>query len=563
MAHMSFLRTGLTKSILAIGLVVCPTLLGAADPGERALPERHVLARGALIHGANGLRFDKHDRLYVASVLGREILIIERRTGRILDRVGLPEIDAGTPDDLAFGSDGSLYWTSLLSGEVNRLSPDGIKTTQLIAPGVNGISLSKDGRLFVSQCVLGSNLYELDRNLTKPPRLITAVLGPGCALNGTDWFDGFLYGARYFTGEIVRVNVDSSEITTVARDFGTREAVKFDSHGRMYVADALNGQVVRVNIQTGEKTFVAQLELGLDNLALDSRDHLYVSSYMHGFVVEVLSTRGIRTVAKGGMVRPGGVAVLPGSSGQETVFVADVFSLKAFDGQSGRPDGTTPSVVEVSKFKLPFTVSRDGFHWSSPHRLILSSYFDNAVQVWDPETGRILEEYYDFAVPLNAIRFRGDLVVAELGTGSVVRRNASTGEHVILAKGLAVPTGIAATDWNLWAADWATGTVWKIVADGAVLAAPIAVATGLLGPQGLAVDRDSLLVVESKAARLSRINLLTGEVSTVAKDLAIDGSPSPVGLPPSSIFHGVAVGPTGTIYVTGDLTDVLCRWPPD
>jgi len=132
--------------------------------------------------------------------------------------------------------------------------------------------LSKDGRLFVSQCVLGSNLYELDRNLTKPPRLITAVLGPGCALNGTDWFDGFLYGARYFTGEIVRVNVDSGEITTVARDFGTREAVKFDSHGRMYVADALNGQVVRVNIQTGEKTFVAQLELGLDNLALDSRD---------------------------------------------------------------------------------------------------------------------------------------------------------------------------------------------------------------------------------------------------------------------------------------------------
>jgi len=71
------------------------------------------------------------------------------------------------------------------------------------------------------------------------------------------------------------------------------------------------------------------------------------------------------------------------------------------------------------------------------------------------------------------------------------------------------------------------------------------------------------VVVESKAARLSRINLLTGEVSTVAKDLAIDGSPSPVGLPPSSIFHGVAVGPTGTIYVTGDLTDVLCRWPPD
>ncbi|HTT38859.1 MAG TPA: SMP-30/gluconolactonase/LRE family protein [Burkholderiales bacterium] len=562
MTNVCFLHAKVVGGLFAMALLLCPALARAGDPGDSARSERQVLVRGAPIHGANGLRFDKRDRLYVASVLGREIVVIDPQTGTILNRIGLPEIDMGTPDDLAFGPDGSLYWTSLLSGEVGRLSPAGVKTSQLISPGVNSIAFSNDGRLFVGQCVLGSLLYELDPNLTQPPRVITDKLGPGCAMNGADWHDGFLYGARYFTGEIVRVNVDSGEFTTVAQGFGTPEAVKFDSHGRMYVVDALNGEVVRVNIQTGEKTVIAQLSVGLDNLVLDSQDHLYVSSYMHGFIVQVLSGGRTRTVSVGGMVRPGGVAVLPGPEGRETVFVADLFSLKAFDGRSGKPEGTTASIVEVSAFKLPFSVSRDGDHWSSPHRLILSSYFDNSVQVWDPEAQQILEEYFDFVVPMNAIRFRGDLVVAELGTGSVVRRDAGTGEHVTLAKGLAVPTGLAATDRNLWAADWATGTVWKIVANGAVLATPVAVATGLLGPEGLAVDRDSLLVVESRAGRVSRIDLSTGQVSTVAKGLAIDGAPAPVGLPPSWIFHGVAVDSAGAVYVTGDLTDVLYRfWP--
>jgi sugar lactone lactonase YvrE len=164
---------------------------------------------------------------------------------------------------------------------------------------------------------------------------------------------------------------------------------------------------------------------------------------------------------------------------------------------------------------------------------------------------------------MNAIRFRGDLVVAELGTGSVVRRSAATGEHVTLAAGLVVPSGLAATDWNLWVADWVTGIVWKVVAGGATLPTPIAVATGLLGPEGLAVDRDdSLLVVESRAGRLSRIDLATGKVSTVADGLSL-GAPAPAGLPPTYIFNGVAVGPSGAVYVTGDVTDVLYRFRPD
>jgi sugar lactone lactonase YvrE len=80
-----------------------------------------VLVKGAPIHAANGLMCDKDDRLFVASTFGQEILIMDPHDGKIIQRIG-PEVGVGVPDDLAFGPDGSLYWTSIASGWVYRLS---------------------------------------------------------------------------------------------------------------------------------------------------------------------------------------------------------------------------------------------------------------------------------------------------------------------------------------------------------------------------------------------------------------------------------------------------------
>lgn len=182
--------------------------------------------------------------------------------------------------------------------------------------------------------------------------------------------------------------------------------------------------------------------------------------------------------------------------------------------------------------------------------------------MWDPEHNKIIEQDLDFAAPGNAIRFRGDLVVTELLTGSVVRRDAMTGAHVKLATGFILPIGLAATDQDLWVTDWVTGTVWKLVSSGVPLERPVVVAMGLLGPEGLAVEgSDSLLVVESLTGRLSRINLTTGQVSTVAEGLSIQRE-APSWASPTWNFNGVAVSRTGEIYVTGDHKDVLYRIQP-
>ena len=90
-------------------------------------------------------------------------------------------------------------------------------------------------------------------------------------------------------------------------------------------------------------------------------------------------------------------------------------------------------------------------------------------------------------------------MIAELGTGSVVRLQGE--EREILADsntGIVVPAGLAATEEDLWVSDWATGTVWQLVAGGELLVQPLAVASGLAFPEGLAVGADgNLLVVET------------------------------------------------------------------
>jgi sugar lactone lactonase YvrE len=124
---------------------------------------------------------------------------------------------------------------------------------------------------------------------------------------------------------------------------------------------------------------------------------------------------------------------------------------------------------------------------------------------------------------------------------------------------LAVPTGLAGSGDNLWAADWAMGKVFQLVAGGVVLPEPISVASGLAFPEGLAVGPDgNLLVVETGTGSLLHINLVNGVVTTLASNLQL-GMPAPVNAPPTWFFNGVAVGPSGTIYVTGDIANVLYR----
>ncbi len=279
-----------------------------------------VLVRGSPIHGANGLAFDSHDRLHIASAMGREIVVMDPGTGKILYRLG-PADGVESPDDVTFGPPGSVYqdelfWTSIFTGEVGRLSPNGTKITAgQLFPGVNPITFSDDLRLFAAHDFYGfAGLYEIDPDGTLPP---TELDPDFYNLNAFDFGpDGLLYGP-IFQEKILRVDVDSGPpplwFEDVLNPFASA-AVKFDAEGCLH---ALNlDRVVSIDLGTGAVMVVADVGPGLDNLAFDSQGNLFVSSFVSGTIYRVLPSGEVREISKGGMIAPGGVAGTASSSGR-------------------------------------------------------------------------------------------------------------------------------------------------------------------------------------------------------------------------------------------------------
>jgi sugar lactone lactonase YvrE len=562
------MRRRLLAGVSATLLTMLAVLTGgqvAADVGDTY--EGEILVRGAPIHGANGLAVLGKGPLLVASANGGELLVVNRFTGAIVNRLG-HEDDVDAPDDVAVGPDGSIYWTDIQVGEVGRRSPGGEVTKQFVGVGVNPIAFSPTGRLFVAKAFMGDALYELDPELVDPPR--TVIPDSGAApfpnqLNGFDFGpDGMLYAPQPFQGKVVRIHPDTGKTITVVSGLPQPPtSVEFDSRGRLF-ASLRYGTVVRVYpLRRAFEVYVELPDLVSDNMTFDAKDRMYLSDSDNGALYVVASDRSVRLLSRGGLIMPGGVAVMKNSSGRETVFLTDFWSLAEY-GTGGRLLDLDRQTRLPGSLIEPQTVAVDG------RNLILSSWLSGTVQLWNPTTDTEVALYQGFASPVNAIRFRGDLVVAQVGNPmatpavppGVVRQD-STGGRSVMTTAVGLPSGLAATSDDLWVADWVNGKVWQLVADGTVLTTPALTAKGLLHPEGMAVDRDgSLLVVEAGRAQLRRINLLTGGKAIVAAGLGL-GLESSAGAPPTSpAMSSVAVASDGTLFVTGDRGSVLYRLTP-
>jgi sugar lactone lactonase YvrE len=525
--------------------VVRPVVQAGGLAQGTAYQAPEVLVHGAQIHSPNGIKSGPDGNLYVASVTEQAILVIDPDTGKIVKRLG-PEVGVDGPDDLAFGPDGSIYWTDFFKGSVGRLAPDGSASSQMVAPGVNPIAVAQDGRVFVGLAFLGDALYELDPNLAAPPRLLAEGLG---GLNSFQFGpDGKLYSPVMEKGQVVRIDVDADPITVdvVAEGLSWPVAVKFDSQGRLYTTNPPG--IVRVDMQTGATEPVGTVPYGIDNFALDAKDRIFVSMLAEGTVGEALPNGEMRMLGPAGMVMPGGVLIAQRADG-ESIYVADGWMLDEFDRVTGELRRKVDNLG-------PNTVASDG------DNLLLSGWFGNGVVVWNPQTEKVVEEYYDFAMPLNAVRFGGDLVVAELGSGSVVRASgADPSQRETLIKDLGVPGGLATNGEELWVGDRAAGNIWELAAGGELLPEPKLLASGLDRPEGITVADGRLLVAEAGTGRLLAIDLATSAVSTLVEGLGFSPD-GPAGGPPTFVMKSMAVDPTGVIYVTGDRAGVLYRIKP-
>lgn len=367
--------------------------------------------------------------------------------------------------------------------------------------------------------------------------------------------------------------MDTGKIETVFSGYGYPNAVKFDSKGRLHILYGFKGEVIRVDLSSGTYRVVASTTPGLDNIAFDSHDRLFISSADDGFIAEARPDGTIRKITAEGMIVPGGVTVHPETG---RIYIADAAALREFASDFSS-EKVYRNEMGLAAITGPMTVSAAGKY------LVLSSWLENKIQVWDPVSRRVVTECGS-SLPTNAIMMGDDIIAAELGTASVVRISMKDhSRRTALATGIAVPMGLAATNKDLWISEWVTGNILQIIRDGEELSTPLICARGLSNPEGLALTPDGdLLVVEAGKGRLLRISRVDGTIATLAKDLQLgikDGIDAPrflfnkhlwqrvlplilklaPGFPPAFIFNGVAVDPSGIIYVTGDKANVLYK----
>ena len=544
--------TRMLVSLTAVCAVLGTTASLAHADGDAG--SDNILVRGAQLLGStNGMFFDAHDRLYVANVLGQSISIIDPDSGELLGKL-TPEQGVFFADDVTVAPDGSIYWTDFVLGLVNGLSPDGQPIS--VAAGIanaNPLTVSPDGRLFFAQCFsqTANAIYEGDPTGANPPRVILQD-GPGCASNGMDYLDGGLFSPRWFEDRVVRVDVETGEISEVTGGWPTPAAVKFDSKGRLHGVSQF-GEVVRIDRATGARRLLATLPFGLDNLAFDSHDRLFVSSNADAFVVEVREDGSVRTVSAGGLSTPAGIGIIGNK-----LFVGEIQSLRTFSTKSGRELDVLRSIFAVGPLPiLPFAASP-----LDRRRLVLADWFDGQMAIWNTKNESV-EALGAFAAPVDAVPFMGGIAVTELGLGQVTLTSKDLTGRVTLGSGLVVPAGLAAwRNRDLYVSDSALGQVFQVVRRGEVLAQPEPVTDEpFLVPEGIVMrGRHRLVVVETGTGSLKEINLRNGRVRTLADGLAFRPAVAVPVLPPFGFLNHVEIDRKGNLYVNGDGAGVIYKF---
>jgi len=314
--------------------------------------------------------------------------------------------------------------------------------------------------------------------------------------------------------------------------------------------------MVRVNRKTGEKTLVATVDPGIDNLSLNSKDELFITNMNDNAVYKINTRTGAsRNIVRSEVSVPGGLDVYTDEFGDETVLLGDLFTYSTVNGGSGEVTDIKRALRD--KFEMPMSVNLKG------DRVAVTSWFSNAVEIYDRISHKVLATYHDFNFPVDAVLIDEDrILVAEQGTGSLLLVSGKHGEDRKLVRE-GIP-GVAALrpgadDDKVYVTDVLGGQLLEVDIDNGKTRV---IAKGLDKPEGFDVAADgSIILAEVGKQRIVHINSKSGEISEIARNLAI-GLPPADNTPAAYIQTGVAVSKAGNIYVTSDLNTALYKITP-
>jgi sugar lactone lactonase YvrE len=317
------------------------------------------------------------------------------------------------------------------------------------------------------------------------------------------------------------------------------------------VLDTQAGQVVRVDIESGETEVVGRPGPGRDNLAFNAEDRLFVSSFSDSSIIEVTGPETNREVVPGGVSMLGGLTYVASSDGPGRLFVADGGALRELDPVTG---------AEIHAV-VGFTSDLGQAHSVQPYGEHLALSGGAVVTIWDADADELVARAEGFEEAIDVVGHGDHLVVSEFKTGSVLRLDpASPADRSVIASGLQEPAGLAADGGDLYVAD-RSGSILQVLEDGELLEPPRSVATGLAGPEGIAVDEDgTIYVVEVEAERVSQVDPGSGAVTVVVEGLELRGLERKALEEATSVgyLNGIAVG-NGSLFVSSYANNRIYR----
>ncbi len=507
------------------------------------------LTEPSRLHGANGIRTGPDGRIYVAQVSGSQISAVDVNT-REIETISPMGGDIIGPDDIDFDDRGNLYATEFTEGRVSVREPNG--RTRVVygeIPGSNPITIYK-GRLFAGECRLGGRIMELNLDGGPPRILLEDVPMPNAMEVGPD---GMLYIPVMGANEIWRVHPEGGKPEVVARDLGVPDSVKFDAEGYIVSTQVASGQVLRINPRTGEHTVLADVAPGLDNLTfVDGR--LFVSS-ISGQINEILPGGEVRSLVPDGLQWPLDLAV----SEDGSLFVADGGYTYLLP-----PGGDIRCIGML--FSPGFPGYTRGVASAGPGEYVVTTA-NGQVARWRPaqQEQEVLAEGFELLYGVD-IASDGTVIVADSGTGRLLA--VRDGNVQALVSGLNEPRGVAVLeDGTCLVAEEEAGRVVKVAGGGTET-----VLDGLQQPQGIAVRGQRLYVVDARAKEVVEYDLGSGARRTLASDLPVGPPPGVTpkflhGVPPLSgpmvMYAGIAAGPDGTLYISGDAEGSVLALRPD
>ena len=496
------------------------------------------LTRPSRLNGANGIRTGADGRIYVAQVAGSRVSAIDPDSGAIET---ISPIGGGVtgPDDLVFDDRGDLYCTEITQNNVSVLRANG--TSEVLTGGINVANpiTFHQGRLIAGELTMNARIMELDRGGGAPRVILDNIpmvnafdVGP----------DGKLYFPAQAANEIWRVSLDGGEPEVVVKDLGVPDSVKFHPDGYIVSTQVYSGQVLKIDPRTGEKELLADIGPGLDNVTfVNGRTFV---SHITGSIHEITAPGQVKPLVDKGLQWPLGLAL--GADG--TLFVSD--------------GGFTYHVSPGGDLVLAGMLFSPGFPgWvrdvaaSGPGEWVVTTANGTVNRFWpERQESELIASGYGLLMGI-AVAADGAVVFADAASGKVL--SAKGGNIDELASGLEHPMGLALdASGTVYVAESAAGRVVKITGGRTET-----VIDGLFEPQGLAVADGKIYVIDVKAKQLVSSDLSGAALHAVASGL-------PVGAPPGLIaprlggvgdlcgpmhtMTGVAAGPDGTIYLSGD-----------